>query len=162
MPPEPDWSWSDVEAQVKPRTDTVDLCLDGTVQRQLEDARQRLKQARRTSDSLDDGHADLQAEVDRLEAEAAEATRTFDVVSCGHKRWRELLVEHRSDEPGVRYDAETFVPAAIAECVVQFESAEQVAAAADGKLTTGQISKLFTTVRRLNEGDDEVPSLRGR
>jgi hypothetical protein len=158
--PEP-WTWSDVEAEVKPRTDTIDLCLDGTIQRRLEDARRQLRQARK-DDTLDAGTSDLQDEVTRLEEAAAAATRTFEVVACGHRRWRELLTEHKSDDPAFRYDAATFVPAAIAECVVQFTSAEQVAKAADGKLTTGQISKLFNAVRAVNEGDDEVPTVRGR
>lgn len=156
-----DWSWSDVEAQVQPRTETVDLCLNGSVQSKLEDARRRLRQSRR-DDALDSGTSDLQAEVDALEEEAQQSTRTFDIVAIGHKAWRELLVAHRSDKKDERYNAETFVPAAIAACCPQFTSPEQVAKAADGKLTTGQITKLFTAARDVNEGDDQVPFLRGR
>lgn len=159
--PDQAWSWSDVEADVVPRSDEVALCLDGTVQRKIEDVRRRLKQTR-NDDALDADSGDLQAELDALEEQAAAATRTFDVVACGHRMWRELLVEHQSDDPGERFNAATFVPAAIAACVVQFESPAQVAAAADGKLTTGQISKLFAAVRRVNEGDDTVPSWLGR
>jgi hypothetical protein len=155
-----DWTWADVEAEVQPRTETVDLCLDGTIQARLDDARRRLREARR-DDALDAGSTDLQAEVDALEEEAERATRTFDVVACGHKRWRELLVSHRSDNPEERYNAETFVPAAIAECVPQFTDAGQVVKAQE-MLTTGQITKLFGAVRKVNEGDDQVPSSRGR
>lgn len=160
LSPAPDWTWADVEAEVQPRTDTVDLCLDGTLQAQIEDVRRRLAQAR-NDDALDAGTSELQAELDRLETKAQESTRTFDVVACGHKRWRELLVKHQSDNPGERWNAETFVPAAIAECCPQFESAEQVAAAQE-LLTLGQISKLFNKVKHLNEGDDQVPLMRGR
>jgi hypothetical protein len=84
----------------------------------------------------------------------------FEVVACGHRRWRELLTKHPSKEKGYRYDAATFIPAALAECVVQFTSVEQAGKACD-KLTTGQVSKLFNTVREVNEGDDEVPTVRG-
>lgn len=153
------WTWDDVEGQVKPRTDTVDLCLDGTIQRQLEAARAKVKDARR-DDALDAPSGGLRADVERLEQAARDATRTFEVQACGHRRWRELLTKHPSDEPGFRYDAATFIPAALAECVVQFTSVEQAGKACE-KLTTGQVSKLFNTVRQLNEGNDEVPTGRG-
>lgn len=156
----PDWTWSDVESEVVPRSDTVDLCLDGSVQRKLEDARRRLRDAKK-DDALDASASDIQAEVDALEEQAAAATREFEVVALPHTKWRDLLVEHPSDEPGERYDPATFVPAAIAACCPQFASAEQVAKAAETKLTTGQVSKLFRAVRVLNEGDDKVPFTRG-
>jgi hypothetical protein len=154
------WTWADVEGDVKPRTDTVDLCLDGTVQRRLEEARKRLRLAK-ADDALDVDTSTLKDEVEALEQEAEAASRTFDVVACGHRRWRELLTEHRSKNPDERYDAATFVPAAIAECVPQFTSPEQVVKAQE-QLTTGQITKLFVTVRTVNEGDDTVPLTRGR
>jgi hypothetical protein len=153
------WTWADVEDEVKPRTDVVPLCLDGTIQRELEAARKRLKEARR-DDALDASSGGPSADVKRLEAAAQKATRNFEVVACGHRRWRELLTKHPSKEKGYRYDAATFIPAALAECVSQFTSVEQAAAACD-KLTTGQVSKLFNTVREVNEGDDEVPTVRG-
>lgn len=156
-----DWSWSDVEDEAKPRTDTVSLVLDGTLQAKIEDARRRVRESRR-DDALDSGVTEVQTELDQLEEQAKKATRTFDIVAIGHKAWRELLVKHRSDNKDERYNAETFVPAAIAACCPQFTSAEQVAKAADGKLTTGQITKLFTAARAVNEGDDQVPFLRGR
>jgi len=155
------WTWDDVAADVVPRTDTVPLCLDGTVQRELEDARKRLRAAK-AEDTLQNDTDDLQTAVDELEARAEQATRLFEVHAIPHTRWRDLLTEHRSDNPDERYDAATFVPAAIAACCRQFTSAEQVAKAADSALTTGQISKLFAAVRRMNEGDDQVPFLRGR
>lgn len=154
------WTWGDVESDVVPRTATVDLCLNGTVQARIEAAQARLKAARK-SDTLDADSSDAQADLDALETEAEAATRTFTIEACGHRRWRELLVEHRSDEPGERYDAETFIPAAIAECCPQFSDAAQVAQAAD-KLTTAQIAKLFGAVRQVNEGDDQAPLTRGR
>jgi len=156
-----DWSWSDLQPdEVKPRTETVDLCLDGTIQKRLEDAEKQLRRSG-SDDALDSGSSQLQDEVDRLREQAQASTRTFTVRSCGHRRWRELLTEHRSDDPNERYDAETFLPAAFADCVDQFDSAEQVVKAQD-MLTTGQVAKLFAAVRRVNEGDDEVPLLRGR
>ena len=155
-----DWSWSDVEGEVQPRSTTVDLVLDGTLQAKLEDARKRVREAK-SDDSLDSGRNEAQQELDALEAQAAASVRTFDIVACGHKRWRELLVEHRSDDPSERYNAETFIPAAIAECCPQFSDAAQVAKAAD-KLTTSQIAKLFGAARQVNEGDDQVPLTRGR
>ena len=161
MPADTSWTWGDVEGDVVPRTDIVPLCLDGTVQRELEDARKHLRAAK-AEDALGHDTSELQAAVEALEARAEAATKTFEVHAIPHTRWRELLTEHRSSDPQERYDASTFVPAAVAACCRQFTSAEQVAKAADEHLTTGQISKLFTAVRRLNEGDDQVPFLRGR
>lgn len=161
MPADTGWTWDDVQADVVPRTDLVALCLDGTVQRELDDARRRLR-AVQADDAMDAGAADLQGEVAALEERAAQATRQFEVHAIPHTRWRQLLTDHRSDDPSERYDAATFVPAAIAACCRQFTSADQVAKAAEEHLTTGQISKLFAAVRRLNEGDDQVPTWRGR
>ena len=155
-----EWSWADVKQDVKPRTDTVDLCLDGTLVAQADRVRRQIRQAKR-DDSLDAGVDDLQAELELLEEAIGQATRTFDIRSCGHRRWRELLVAHQSDDPAERYDAGTFVPAAIAECVVQFESAADVVEAQE-LLTTAQISKLFSAVRALNETDGALPLPRGR
>lgn len=155
------WTWDDVETAVVPRTTTVALCLDGTVQADLDDARRRLRAAK-AEDTLQSDTAELQAAVDDLEARAEQATRRFEIHAIPHSRWRDLLTEHRSTDPAERYDAATFVPAAIAACCRQFTSAEQVAKAADTALTTGQISKLFAAVRKMNEGDDQVPTSRGR
>lgn len=155
-----DWTWADIRQDVKPRTDTVDLCLDGSLVAQADRVRRQIRTSRR-DDAMDAGTEDLKAELELLEEAIAEATRTFDVESCGHRRWRELLTAHPSDDPSERYDVATFVPAAIAECVVQFESAEQVVEAQE-ILTTAQISKLFTAVRALNETESPVPLPRGR
>lgn len=154
------WTWDDVSREVKPREDVVPLCLDGTIQRKLEQARKRLREAQRASDgTLDTGTAEVRAEVEALEEQARQATREFTIRAVPHMVWRDLLVSHSGDE-GERYNAATFVPAAIAACCPHFESAEQVAQAAqdpDHGLTTGQITKLFTAARLLNEGDDRVP-----
>ena len=155
-----DWTWADIREDVKPRTDTVDLCLDGSLVAQADRVRRRIRDVRK-DDALDVSTGDMQAELELIEEAIAKATVTFDVQSCGHRRWRELLVKHQSDDPAERYDAATFVPAAIAECVVQFESAADVVEAQE-LLTTAQISKLFTAVRALNETESALPLPRGR
>lgn len=160
MPTEP-WSWADLaDDDVKPRTATVDLCLDGSIQSRLDDARRR-KRSAATDDALDVDTTTVDAEIAELEAAAEAATRTFDVESCGHRRWRELITAHPSEHDNERWDAATFVPAAIAECCAQFTSAEQVVAAQE-RLTTGQIGRLFNAIHKLNEGPDAVPLTRGR
>lgn len=160
-----EWTWDDVSGEVKPRQDVVPLCLDGTIQRRLEQANRRLREAKRDSDGTfgDSGLGDLRAEVDELEAAAEAATREFTVRAIPHAQWRKLLLDHPSDDPTERYDAETFVPAAIAATCPHFVDAAQVAKAAadpDHGLTTGQVTKLFAMARLLNEGDDRVPFTR--
>ena len=159
----PDLRWSDIAGQARPREATVSLCVDGTVQSRLEAARRRLAdERRRSADTLDGGDVGpALEEVERLEDQAATSTFEFAVRSCGHERWRELLVTHRSDDPAERWDASTFVPAAIAECCDAFDSPAEVSDAAK-TLTTAQILKLFNAVRRVNEDDDLVPTTRGR
>lgn len=155
------WNWDDVVGEVTPRSDVVPICLDGEVQRKLEHARRRLREAQRASDgTLDAGVSEIRAEVDGLEERAQAATREFTVRAIPHSKWRQLMVDHPSDEPGERYDPEKFIPAAIAACCPHFTSADQVAKAADDPdhgLTTGQVARLFRMARVLNEGDDRVP-----
>lgn len=161
MPQQPEWTWADVEADVKPRVDTVPICLDGTVQSELEEVRRQLRSAR-ADDTLDSGSQSLQDRLVELETQAEAATREFTVRAIPHARWRDLMVKHRSENPEERYDAGTFVPAALAACCDQFTDEEQARRAVDEHLTTGQVLKLFGRIRALNEGDDRVPTTRGR
>lgn len=158
------WSWADVAANggVSPRTDTVDLVLDGNIAAELEKARVALSVAKRADDTL--GQEQVKAAeqtVAELEERAIESTRTFTVRSVGYRRWRELVEACPSDDPTERWDAETFVPAVLLECCDQFSTEDEVAQAVD-VLSTGQVVKLFSKARLLNEGDDSVPTVRGR
>jgi hypothetical protein len=159
------------EVTVTPRTETVWLCLDGAVQRDLEQAQRQLQDASK-DDALDSGAGQLREKVADLERRAAESTRPFEVYAVSWRQWRELKEQHPPTADQAKrmlvvglvapYNDETFVPEAIAACCVQFRDAEQVARAADdGKLTHGQVVKLFRAVRQLNEGDNAVPPVRG-
>ncbi len=157
-----EWTWGDVAADVAPRTDTVDLVLDGQVAADLEAARETLKATQRESDTLSDSAVSTaKSEVDRLEQAAADSVRTFTVRSIGYKRWRELVEKHPSKNEGERWDLATFIPAVLLESCDQFRTEGDVDQALT-LLTTGQIGKLFGKARVVNEGDDRVPTLRGR
>lgn len=160
--PEADWTWSDVEADVAPRTDSVDLVLDGQVAADLEEAKAALAAAKKGEDTLDGtAVAEAQAEVDRLEEVAHRSVRTFTVRSIGYRRWRELLDASPPQREGERWDASTFIPAVLLAACDQFRSPAEVDQAMI-KLSTGQVAKLFGKARVVNEGDDRVPTLRGR
>lgn len=162
MTEEQDWSWSDVKSDVRPRTDTVDLVLDGNIADALEHAQAALRQAERDNDTLDGSTVqEAQDEVDRLTEQAEASTRTFTVVSVGYRRWRELVEASPPRDEAERWDPTTFVPAVLAECCEQFTSEADVEHALD-VLTSGQVAKLFAAARVVNEGDDRVPTLRGR
>lgn len=155
------WSWGDISDGVSPRTETVDLVLDGNIAAQIEEARRRLKEAER-EDSLDGKQAkEAREELERLEEVAQASVRTFTVRSVGYRRWRELLESCPSDDPDERWNAETFIPAVLLEACDQFTSEEDVEQAIN-VLSTGQIAKLFGKARLVNEGDDSVPLVRGR
>lgn len=159
------WTWGDVAANggVTPRTDTVDLVLDGNIAAELEKARSALSAAKRSHDTLgiSDEIREAEGRVAELEERALESTRTFTVRAVGYRRWRELVEANRSDDPNERWDATTFVPAVLLECCDQFATEADVEQAID-VLSTGQIVKLFSKARLLNEGDDSVPTVRGR
>lgn len=162
MPDQDTWTWSDVAKDVAPRTDTVDLVLDGQVAADLEAAQARLRLARIADDSLDGADAaDAQAEVDLLEEQAAKSVRTFTVRSIGYRRWRELVDAAPSQVEGERWDASKFIPSVLLEACDQFATKQDVEQAMD-MLSTGQVAKLFGKARVVNEGDDRVPTLRGR
>lgn len=156
-----DWSWSDVADDVKPRIDTVPIVIDGNLGAQLDEARAALRVAQR-EDTLDgSATADAQAEVDRLEALAEDATRDFTVRSIGYRRWRELVENHPSGDEGRTWDPETFIPAVLLEACDQFATEKDVEQALD-RLATGQVARLFGKARLINEGDDRLPKSRGR
>lgn len=154
-----DWTWADVKDQVEPAVDTVPLVLDRRSAVEIEQARRALVEARKADDSLDG--SDVVAAEEHLAAlEAHAPVRDFTVRSVGHRRWRELVEAHPGRE-GERWNAETFIPAVLLEACDQFTSEADVDHALE-VLTTGQVAKLFAKIRVLNEGDDEVPTVRGR
>lgn len=162
MSPESEWSWGDVAGEVTPRTDTVDLVLDANIGAQLDEARAHLTEVRRSSDTLADTDiAEARTEVERLERAAAESVRAFTVRSTSYRRWREMMEASPPREEGARWYPTTFVPAVLLECCDQFRSEGDVAQAIE-VLTTGQVARLFNAARKLNEGDGQVPTGRGR
>lgn len=154
------WEWGDLGAdEVAPRVTTVDLVVPTTAQRQRLDELAAALDAARQDDSIAGGNA---AEVrEEIAAIEAEATRTFTVRSVGYRRWRELIEEHPTEDRMQRWDPAKFIPAAILECCDQFKTAKQVEQAGE-VLAHGQIIKLFAAIRQTNEGDDPVPTVRGR
>lgn len=160
--PESEWAWADVAKTAAPRTDYVDLVLDGAVAAELERARADLTAAKRSSDTLaDEAVTELEGRVEELERAAQDSVRTFTVRSIGYRRWRELVEAHPSEDPNERWDPSAFIPAVLLECCDQFHTETDVDQALE-VLTTGQVGKLFGKARIVNEGDDKVPSLRGR
>lgn len=156
--PDAEWSWGDLD-EVAPRSGTVDLVIPTGAQRaRLDELHAALERAQADDSIAAGGAADLRAEAASIEAES---TRTFTVRSLGYRRWRELIEEHPTDDRMQRWDPATFVPAAILACCDQFTTAKQVEQAEE-VLAHGQILRLFAAIRAINEGDDPVPTGRGR
>lgn len=160
MSEQPDWTWGDIDPdEVAPRVAPVDLVVPTNEQRaRLDELAVKLTEAKADDSIAGGGAADLRAEVEAIEAVAV---RTFTVRSVGYRRWREMIEECPSENRVERWNPATFVPAAILECCDQFTTEKQVEQAGS-VLAHGQVMKLFAAIRALNEGDDPVPTVRGR
>lgn len=155
-----DWTWSEIDpGDIAPRVAPVDLVVPTNEQRaRLDELAVKLAEAKLDDSMAGGGAAELRAEAEEIEAAC---TRTFTVRSAGYRRWREMVEEHPSENRMERWNPATFVPAAILECCDQFTTEKQVETAG-AVLAHGQIMKLFAAIRGLNEGDDPVPTGRGR
>lgn len=159
--PEEVWSWSDIKDQASLPEDVVPICIDGRILVRLKAAQAKLREALRQSDGTlgAEGVADLRAEISKIEEDRQEATRDFKVHAISYKKWRELVVAHPSDKSNRQFDAETFVPAAIAACCPHFTADEIVSAIEDddSPLSTESVEKLFQAIWKLNSGDYPAP-----
>lgn len=154
---------NDIEAileTITPAERTADICLRGDLSARLEDLEVELAEAIQ----YDLGHnvtpPTASAVVERI-AEVQEqmraAVRTFRLVSIGATAWRQVVAEHPpppDDVVGMRWDPETFAPAALAECCIDPVMSEEQAARLRTKLSDAQWEKLCAAMYAANMGDD--------
>lgn len=98
---------------------TVDVCLDGKLVADLEQAESQLREA---SQGMLEPPADLEQRVQDLAKRVQVKTRSFTFRSIGRRAWRKLHSEHPPTESdrsqGADFNTETFpVAAMVASCV---------------------------------------------
>lgn len=172
----------DLLDRYKPAEKTVRLGLDGTIGAQIDEATQRLKQARRTEkvDGLSSRVPRIESEISDLEAQADEAAAVikvralsgekFDAVKLAHpptdadfKRFREQQQARpylNLAAPDVNMD--TFPPALIGLSIVEVDGEEVDWGEADGKelwdrLHDGARADLFDAVWEVNGKPSALP-----
>lgn len=82
---------------------------------------------------------------------------TVEVRSIGYERWRALIEAHPSKERALRWDRETFVPAALLKCVVDAEDeadVQQFLLAA----RPGEVEELLGAIVKLHEDKPASPT----
>jgi hypothetical protein len=152
----------DILNTVKAATQTVSVCLDGTLSEQIDRCTERWAQLTATAPSTIAPLPEVEAvleEIRALETQATAATVEFRVQSVGARVWRDLVADHPpppDDFEAFRWNNETFQPAALALCcvdpVMSIEQADELA----NKLTDKQWQKIITAVLVVNIGEDLI------
>lgn len=120
---------ADILSKKKGATKTVRVLLDAEIANQIEQLREQIKEASRSSSRADMGMENpvpgLQKKIDKLIA-AAEKNgmfAEFTFKSVGRKRFDDLVREHEPDEEtrklGGQWNPETFAPALLSEACVE-------------------------------------------
>jgi hypothetical protein len=155
--------FADLLAMATAPTRTVRICVRGDLGEQIDGLRAEWRAVVADQDGIapSDRARDLWDQLAELEAEADDATVEFTVRALSSKQWRRLVAEHPppADNPeGWRWDLDTFVPAALAACIVEpwtltVDQADELV----DRMSNGQFEKLFGTVLAVNSGDDLIP-----
>lgn len=169
--------------EATPDRETVGVCFDRALLARLREAQDELAEARKAADGVlgSDEVTRLRAEVDALEAEVRDKTRTFTFESIGWGRWRSLLADHppESDQDGVfrravdlsllplslrdlSFNETTFIPAAIAaSCSEPSDLTPKAAMQMIETLPTGVIGRIWSAVLKVNHEGQDDPFARG-
>lgn len=158
-----DWTFDDVQAEYRPATATVAICLDGQLVAELERLDGELRQA------LDDDarvnrkpQAPAVAErIRQLQEDARGRERTFVFQAVPHRRWSDLLAEHKPTkeqrDQGLDHNPDTFAPVAIAEAAVAPKMTVDQARWLWDNLSLGQAMRLWRCCLSVNVGVRDVP-----
>lgn len=155
---------------------TVDVCLNGDLVAEFEQAERDLELAeKKPNDSLaGNGTAELVERIDALEAQMRESIETFTLRALPHRRipgddrptWFELVQQHPprregdevvEDDKGPGVNTETFYDALIRHCTVSPEMDNDDWDLLFGALSEGQFSELSMAAAVLNRGGVDIP-----
>lgn len=159
---------SEINAEARPFTASVWLCLRGDLVREHEQLERELADIRRKSDGSlgGDGAAEVARRIRDLETQMREGETEFTFQAIGRSAWRNLLAEHpptkEQKDIGADHNPETFAAAAMAASLIdpfpgQGEEAVAEVEALLEKLTTLQLGKLWTTCMSANIDGGNTP-----
>ena len=113
-------SFEDLQAKRKPRTKTVAVAIDEGLMGEIA----ALERAIPLQKHLDETEnrpnkaAKLEAELDRLRAEAQVVAEEFTFQELSRPVFRDLIAGHSSQDKSLRWDEDTFAPALMHACCV--------------------------------------------
>jgi hypothetical protein len=159
---------SEVNAEARPFTASVWLCLRGDLVRELEQLERDLAAARRADEETNEPNKApaIARRIRDIEAEMRNSETEFTFQAIGKSAWRDLLAEHppskEQKDLGFSHDPETFAVAAMARSLIdpypgEGEEAEAEVQALVEKLTTLQLGKLWTTCMSANVDGGNAP-----
>lgn len=152
----------DVTAKATALTKTVRICVAGELSGEHERLNAELEAALRDTavtdarlgGSKDAAQVELAERIRELESEMDDSTFAFKFRAVKSKAWSDLLAEHPDPKRERLFNAETFIPAAIAACCIEpegFDDPEAVAELFDA-LSAGQQGELFEAAWEVNQG----------
>jgi hypothetical protein len=156
----------DLLAQITPVERIVSICTRGDLADKLDQAKTVLADAiinaEDDSDITGGAARGLSQQVADIEAEIADSALEFRVRSLGSGDWRRLMAAHPPLEDGLRWNPETFGPAALAACVILPGESTPNMTMDDARrlcdaLTAYQSDKLLGVVLTVNMDDDVLP-----
>lgn len=162
-------SVSDRLAKAKPRTETVRLCLDGSLVNKHQSAVVALNAAMADDDTLAVGEdvRDAAEIVRDVEAEMDAATIVFTVGTVSREKWADLLAQFPPSKEerraGHDHDPRMFPVHAVAACIqdpADFTIADALALASSDSVPPGEWNKLWVEALRLNVSSTPAPKLK--
>ena len=159
---------SEVNAEARPFTASVWLCLRGDLVREHEQLERKLADLRRASDGSlgGDGAGEIARRIRDVEAELRAGETEFTFQAIGKSTWRNLLAEHpptkEQKELGMDHNPETFAPVVMARSLIDPFPGEGDEAVAEveallEKLTVLQVGKLWTACMAANVDGGNAP-----
>lgn len=121
-------SFDELRDARKARTKIVEVPLDEDILREIDELERALPLQRHVdeAENLPPKAARMERQLEELKAQAQVAAEQFTFQELPRPVYRELLAEHPSDDPGLRWNEETFGPALLAaSCVSHDFTVEQ-------------------------------------
>lgn len=159
---------SDRLAKAQPRTETVSICLNGSLVNRHEEAAIALDQATRADDSLTLSAAvrEAAAAVKAIEAQIDEETVRFVIATVSREEWADLLAANpptkEERRAGHDHDPKRFPVAAVAACVIEpedFTLADAQELARSKSVPPGEFNKLWVAALMLNVAGTPSPKM---
>lgn len=139
--------------QAKPFTASVDVCADGALVAELEEARAELEAQHQ---GMLQAPKELEARVEKLAKEVDKKTRTFVFQSIGRRAWRKMLSEHPPTkehlamEPELDFNPDTFPAVAFRRSCISPELTQDDAEWLAGDLPEGEFTRVWGALLRAN------------